>query len=101
MALVSSTIPNLIGGISQQPAALRLTTACENMTNTFPSIVSGLQKRPPTRHVANLGTALTGGVSGYMIERSEDYRYLVIALNGDLKVVDLNTGVYKTVAFPN
>ena len=101
MALVSSTIPNLVGGISQQPAALRLTTACENMLNTFPSIVSGLQKRPPTRHVANLGTALSSGACGYLIERNEAYRYLVLVQNGDLKVVDLNTGSYQTVNFPN
>lgn len=101
MPLVSSVIPNLIGGISQQPPALRLTTACENMINTYPSIVNGLQKRPPTRHIANLGTALTSGACGYLIERNESYRYLAILENGDLKVLDLNTGTYQTVNFPD
>jgi len=101
MPLVSSVIPNLIGGISQQPAALRLTTSCQDMLNTWPSIVSGLQKRPPTRHVANLGNALSGGAAGYLIERNETYRYLALFLNGDLKVVDLNTGTFQTIAFPN
>lgn len=101
MALVSSTIPNLVGGISQQPAQLRLTNACEDMLNTWPSVVSGLQKRPPTRHVANVGSALTAGACGYLIERNENYRYLAILENGDLKVLDLNTGSFQTVAFPN
>jgi len=101
MPLVSSTIPNLVGGISQQPAQLRLTNACKDMLNTWPSIVSGLQKRPPTRHVANIGSALTAGACGYLIERNENYRYLALLENGDLKVLDLNTGSFQTVAFPN
>jgi hypothetical protein len=101
MPLVSSTIPNLVGGISQQPAALRLTTACQDMLNTWPSVVNGLQKRPPTRHVANVGTALAGGACGYMIERNENYRYLVLMQNGDLKVLNLNDGQFQTVNFPN
>ena len=101
MPLVSSTIPNLVGGISQQPAHLRLTNACQDMLNTWPSIVSGMQKRPPTRHVANIGSALTSGACGYLIERNETYRYLTILENGDLKVLDLNTGSFQTVNFPN
>jgi hypothetical protein len=101
MTLISATIPNLVGGISQQPPALRLTTSCEDMVNTWPSIVSGLQKRPPTRHIANIGTALSAGACGYLIERNEDYRFLAIIENGDLKVLDLNTGSYQTVTFPN
>jgi len=101
MPLVSSTIPNLVGGISQQPAQLRLTTTCEDMQNTWPSIVSGLQKRPPTRHVANIGSALSAGACGYLIERNETYRYLALLENGDLKVLDLNNGSFQTVNFPN
>ncbi len=101
MALVSSTIPNLVGGISQQPPALRLSNTCQDTTNSWPSIVSGLQKRPPTRHVANVGSALTNGACGYLIERNESYRYLVVMENGDLKVLDLNTGSFQTVNFPD
>lgn len=101
MALVSSTIPNLVGGISQQPAELRLTTACEDMVNTWPSIVSGLQKRPSTNHIASLGAALASGACGYLIERNETYRYLTIVEDGDLKVLDLNTGSFQTVNFPD
>lgn len=101
MPLVSSSLPNLIGGISQQPAALRLSTTCQDMLNTWPSIVSGLQKRPPTRHIANVGSALTGGACGYMIERNESYRYLVILQNGDLKVLNLNDGSFQTVTYPD
>lgn len=101
MPLVSSTIPNLVGGISQQPAELRLTNTCEDMVNTWPSIVGGLQKRPATQHVANIGTALANGAIGYLVERNQSYRYLVIVVDDDLKVLDLNTGSYQTVNFPD
>lgn len=101
MPLASGTIPNLVGGISQQPPALRLSTTCQDMTNSWPSIVNGLQKRPPTRHVANVGTALSGGACGYMIERNEGYRYLVVMQNGNLSVLNLNDGSYQTVTFPD
>ena len=101
MTLVSNTIPNLVGGISQQPSALRLTTSCESMINAWPSIVNGLQKRPPTRHIANVGATLSNGVCGYMIERNTSYRYLALITNGDIKVLDLNTGAYQTVSTPD
>ncbi len=101
MPLVSSTIPNLVGGISQQPAALRLTTACTEMINAWPSVVSGLQKRPPTRHIANIGSAYSSGAAGYLIERNENYRYLAVMLNGDLKVLNLADGSSQTVTFPD
>jgi len=101
MSLLAGTIPNLVGGISQQPPALRLTTACEDMTNAWPSIVNGLQKRPPTEHVASLGSAFSSGATGYMIERNDDYRYLAVVENGDVRVLNLNTGVFETVSFPD
>lgn len=101
MSLLAGTIPNLVGGISQQPPALRLTTACEDMTNTWPSIVNGLQKRPPSQHVANIGSSFGDGATGYMIERNENYRYLAVVEDGDLKVLNLNTGAFETVSFPD
>ena len=48
MALVSKNIPNLINGVSQQPAALRLASQGEVQENGFSDIVDGLKKRPPT-----------------------------------------------------
>lgn len=101
MPLVSSAIANLVGGLSQQPASMRLPTMGEWLFNCWPSIVSGLQKRPPTRHIANLGVQLSPGSTGHIIDRDPNYRYLVVAQAGDIKVVDLNTGALQTVNFPN
>ena len=57
MALVSNNIPNLINGVSQQPAALRLASQGEAQENGFSDVVDGLKKRPPTE----FKKALVGG----------------------------------------
>lgn len=101
MPLVSSSIPNLIGGMSQQPAAMRLPNMCKEMENAWPSVVSGLQKRPPTRHVANLNRLFPRGTAGHIIDREDGYRYLVAVQSGALTVVNLDTGSVQPVSFPN
>lgn len=47
MALITHDIPNLIGGVSQQPDAIRLPNQCEAQVNAISSPVRGLHKRPP------------------------------------------------------
>ena len=54
MALVSKSIPNLINGVSQQPAALRLESQGEVQENGFSDVVDGLKKRPPTQFLKKL-----------------------------------------------
>ena len=54
MALVSKSIPNLINGVSQQPAALRLESQGEVQENGFSDVVDGLKKRPPTKFLKQL-----------------------------------------------
>ena len=54
MALVSTSIPNLLNGVSQQPAPLRQVTQGETQTNALSSVIDGLIKRPPTEHLHKL-----------------------------------------------
>ena len=54
MALVSKNIPNLINGVSQQPAALRLESQGEVQENGFSDVVEGLKKLPPTKFIRKL-----------------------------------------------
>lgn len=101
MTLLATAIPNLISGVSQQPPTLRLETSCKEMINGWPSVVSGLNKRPPTEHIANItGVTIPNNVAGYLIDREDSYRYIVVASGLDLKVFDLN-GTEQTVTFPN
>ena len=88
MPLVSSSIPNLINGVSQQPPALRLESQAEAVVNCMPSSVEGLKKRPPFSNVAKLfsGTAGTGRPLVTAVDRDGSVRYIVVITDGDLKV---------------
>lgn len=105
MPLITSAIPNLIGGVSQQPPAIRNPNEAEVVDNAIPSPVEGLIKRPPTEHIALV--ADSGGTPRYvnitdppfihMIERDEAEKYILcIQNNGTLDVYDL-TGTRKTL----
>lgn len=102
MPLISSSIPNLINGVSQQPAALRLASQCEQMVNCMASPVEGLKKRPPAQHVAKLfsGSAGTGRPFTTIVDRDGSIKYLVLILDNNIKVFGLD-GSVKTVATPD
>lgn len=100
--LLSQTIPNLVGGVSQLPPALRLSSQGEVCDNAFPSPIDGLTKRPPTSHV---GTLLTS--SGYpfgitdpfvhFINRDGVEKYVMVVTNNGVAVFSLTTGANMPV----
>ena len=102
MPLISSSIPNLINGVSQQPAALRLASQCEQMVNCMPSPVEGLKKRPPAQHVAKLfsGSAGTGRPFTTIVDRDGVIRYMILIQDNAIKVFGLD-GSAKTVTTPD
>ena len=102
MPLVSTAIPNLINGVSQQPPALRLASQAESVVNCMPSSVEGLKKRPPFAHVDELFTGSAGSTRPFIdvVDRDGTVRYVVLITDGDLKVFGLD-GAEQTVAFPN
>lgn len=99
--LVAVSIPNLISGVSQQPHTLRLASSCSELINGWPSVVTGLSKRPPSEHIANLGYgAVPANATGYLIDREGSYRFIVVVSNDDLQIYSLD-GVRQTVNFPD
>ena len=102
MPLISSSIPNLINGVSQQPAALRLASQCEQMVNCMPSPVEGLKKRPPAQHIAKLFAGSAGATRPFttIVDRDGVIRYLVLIQDNAIKVFGLD-GSAKTVTTPD
>jgi len=102
MALVSSTIPNLINGVSQQPAALRLASQAEAVINCMPSPVEGLKKRPASNYIKQLfaGSAGSGRPFFTIVDRDGSNRWGILLQDNAIKVFDLD-GTLKTVATPN
>lgn len=102
MPLVSTTVSNLVSGVSQQPAPQRLRTSGNEMINAYPSVVAGLQKRPSTEYVGPLATNIADddAAAVHVIDRDFFERYIVIAGSSDLEVYDIY-GDKKTVNFPD
>lgn len=102
MPLVSTTVSNLVSGVSQQPAPQRLRTSGQEMKNAYPSVVAGLQKRPPTQFVSALDTNIADDdtTAVHVINRDFNERYIVIGGSGDLEVFDTN-GTKQTVSYPD
>ena len=98
--LYSSSIPNFVNGISQQPFTLRLATQGDAQENGLSTVSQGLKKRPPTQHLKKVSSTPLGDCFIHTINRDPTERYAVIITNGDLKVYDV-AGNAMTVAFPD
>ncbi len=107
MPLTTKNIPNLIGGVSQQPDSIRFENQCEAQDNAYPSVLEGLTKRMPTEHVANLNSSASGSADDYfthIINRDPTERY-VLSIKADnssatITVHDID-GTAKTVNVPD
>lgn len=88
MGLVNQTIPGLYNGVSQQPDELRLDTQVSEMINCYPSIVEGVQKRPPASPVAtdaadNNNISMTDDVFIHAYDRGEGIEKYIIVIQND------------------
>ena len=84
---LSQSIPNFVGGVSQQPDLLRLPTQVDTAVNVEFSATDGAAKRQGTRHVARAATTELAGYSMFPLDRDDD-QYLVLVGPSDLKVIN-------------
>lgn len=101
MTLITSSIPNLINGVSQQPATLRLASQAEEQVNFLSSVSDGLKRRPGTRHVAKIATTALSDAFIHAINRDASERYIVAVTATGVRVFDTLTGLEKTVNAPS
>lgn len=100
MALISSSIPNFVNGVSQQPFTLRLNSQGEAQENGLSTVSQGLKKRPPTQHLKKIQDTPLANCYIHTINRDTTERYVAVITNGDLKVYNV-FGDQMTVSFPN
>jgi hypothetical protein len=99
VSLQTIPLPGLYNGVSQQSPTLRSADQGETQVNGWSSLAQGLMKRPPSTHVTRLLT--TSALTAYTqeINRDATERYIVIAVDGALKVFSLD-GTERTVTAP-
>ena len=75
---MNRSIPNMFNGVSQQPPALRLPSQANIQENGMSSVVDGLSKRPPTKHLAKLSDSSATNVFIHTINRDKFSQYVVL-----------------------
>ena len=73
MTAVSQKIPNLIGGISQQPVAKQLPGSVKDAVNVVPDVKGLLAKRPGSQLVGTMSANITGIWHNYFRDEQEQY----------------------------
>lgn len=96
MSLVSQSIKNLKGGVSQQPDILRFPDQGAKQTNGWSSETEGLQKRPPLvlRKVLGDGRYMGEEPLIHLINRDQFEQYYVVFTGDDILVYDLSGNQY-------
>ena len=95
MPLITTSVPNLVQGVSQQPDNLRHPGQAESQTNALSSVVDGLTKRPNTDHVKVVGTnALTSKTHIFNRDGNNQHAFLFThnVTNGLLVAKNLANG---------
>ncbi len=100
MGLINQDIKNLVSGVSQQPPILRHPEQLEEQLNGYSSEAGGLQKRPPSILVANLGRKINDLAKPlvHFIDRDVNEKYIILFTGSDIEVYDMQ-GNRKTVKF--
>lgn len=101
MTVVSQSVKNLKGGISQQPDILRFSNQGAVQINGWSSETQGLQKRPPTKFIKRLGAAGFLGTKPlvHMINRDPTEQYYVSFSGSGLVVHDLAGNSYTVRSY--
>ena len=101
MASITQTIPQYIGGISQQPDEKKLPGQLVTAKNVLPDVTEGLMKRPGSKLVSSLSDGtLTSSTNGkwFHYYRDETEQYIgQINREGTVRMWDCDTGSEKTV----
>ncbi len=100
MAAVSQKVPNLLGGVSQQPDPVKLDGQVRSADNVYLDPTFGCRKRPGTEFVAQLANNVPSDARWFPIFRDNNERYVVAIYNNPtlvLRVWDLNDGTERGV----
>jgi hypothetical protein len=81
--------------------SLRLATQGDLQVNAYSTVIEGNKKRPPTEHVAGLGSVLNGApLYTHLIQRDGTEQYWAFITKYGIRVFDLK-GIERTVNAPN
>ena len=102
MASITQTIPNYVGGISEQPDQLKFPGQVKDVVNAIPDVTRGLYKRPGSKRIGSspLSSVQSGG-SWFHYHRDEDEGSYIgqVAADGQVRVWRCSDGTLITTAY--
>ena len=93
MPQISTTIQNLLNGVSQQADSQRFPSQAEEQINGLSSPVLGLSKRNPTEHITKLFNTTPTDVWAQVLNRDSTERYMVVVRNSAWTVLDVDVTI--------
>jgi len=98
MANITTSVSNLVGGVSQQSPKVRFVGQCEEQVNALSSVSDGLKKRQCTRVIRGVdGMSFKSTDLVHFVNRSETERYAVVLNSEVARAFNLITGVEATI----
>lgn len=101
MPAISQVVPNLLGGVSQQPDPLKLPGQVREAENVLLDPTFGCRKRPPTQYIGTLASNVPADAKWFNIFRDDNERYVVAVFRNNnatsIRVWEADTGVERTV----
>lgn len=87
MAQISTTIQNLLNGVSQQADSQKFPSQAQEQINGMSSPVTGLSKRNPTEHIAKIFNTAPSDVWAEALNRDSTERYMVFIRAASKKTI--------------
>ena len=98
MANITTSVSNLVQGVSQQSPKVRFVGQCEEQINALSSVSDGLKKRPCTRVIKDIYESVINPTDlVHFINRSETERYAVVLNHTVARAFNLVTGNEATI----
>lgn len=101
MPLIRQTIPNLVGGVSQQPDAMRLEGQCTEQINAYSDPTNGLRKRNRVDFLRKHDITLTDNDICQFITRDREEKYVAVTSGNKLRIFNLDDGDEATIIDAN
>ena len=92
MPLIRQTIPNLVGGVSQQPDAMRLEGQCTEQINAYSDPTNGLRKRNRIDFLRKHDINVTTDDCCTFISRDQTEKYVAVTSDNKLRIFNLENG---------
>ena len=97
MPLIRQTIPNLVGGVSQQPDAMRLEGQCTEQINAYSDPTNGLRKRNRIDFLRKEDITIADDDLCQFITRDRDEKYVAVTSEDKLRIFNLDDGTEATI----